>query len=134
MSFELINFQYTVRNNFRCIGKARSGKIPIPHRKLFLTVYQFQLFDCVQAGKPRQHCMHSKMQFNIEVLKYKHVHRIKKCCSGKGSFTYDVTVKIDFLFTSWNFGHPISHCAALQIFKLNFCFYNKEMTQIWKKE
>ncbi len=24
---------YTVRNNFRCvIGKARSGKIPIPHR------------------------------------------------------------------------------------------------------
>jgi hypothetical protein len=25
---------YTVRNNFRCgIGKARSGKIPIPHRK-----------------------------------------------------------------------------------------------------
>jgi hypothetical protein len=30
---------YTVRNNFRCgIGKARSGKIPIPHRKLFLTV------------------------------------------------------------------------------------------------
>jgi hypothetical protein len=35
-----LKINYTVRNNFRCgIGKARSGKIPIPHRKLFLTVY-----------------------------------------------------------------------------------------------
>jgi hypothetical protein len=31
---ETIFPNFTVRNNFRCgIGKARSGKIPIPHRK-----------------------------------------------------------------------------------------------------
>jgi hypothetical protein len=57
MFFGFVHLWYTVRNNFRCgIGKARSGKIPIPHRKYRYHIGFFRYHRKYRCGIGKNQC------------------------------------------------------------------------------